>query len=116
MSLFTTPFGRERPFKSILGSSATATLVTAGSNGGTVVGLRVYEAASSTGQTVTLDLYNGTSAYGLAYQALTAHQSFQAIIETLPVVLLAGETLRITPTSSTGVHVTGVIIDPPQRT
>jgi hypothetical protein len=115
MSLFSYPNGREAPFKFIL-PAATQTLYTAGDNGATVVALKIAEVALAT-PTVTLDVYNGTTAYEIAHlKAFTAKEIWEAIqLDSVPVVLLPGETLRATASAASQLHATGVVIEPDQR-
>lgn len=115
MSLFSYPIGRETPFKFILPNSVQV-LYTAGNNGATILALRIAEVASAT-PNVTLDIYNGTTAYILNYQRVfTAKESWEAIkTDGVPVVLLPGETLRATSSGNLQLHATGVAVDPPGR-
>lgn len=115
MSMFSYPIGRETPFKFILPNSVQV-LYTAGNNGATILALRIAEVAAAT-PTVTLDVYNGTTAYEIAHlRAFTAKEIWEAIkTDGVPVVLLPGETLRATSSGNLQLHVTGVAIEPPGR-
>lgn len=115
MSLFSYPIGRETGFKAILPASAQV-LYTAGNNGATILALRIAEVNGST-PTVTLDVYDGTTAYEIAHaRAFTAKEIWEAIkLDGVPVVLLPGEELRATASAASQLHVTGVAVDPPQR-
>ena len=115
MSLFSYPNGREAPIKDILPNSLR-TLYTAGNNGATIVALRIAEVAAAT-PTVTLDVYNGTTAYEVAHlRAFTAKEMWNAItLDGVPIVLLPGEVLRALASAANQLHVTGVVVEPDQR-
>lgn len=114
MSLFSYPIGREAPIKEILATTVATTIYTAGNNGATILALRITEATSATGQGVIVAHHDGTSSYATHRQALSANQTFEPVrLDSIPIVLAAGETLRITPTSVSAIHVTGVVIEPP---
>jgi hypothetical protein len=116
MSLFSYPIGREVPVKAILPGSLV-TLYTAGNNGASIVALRVAEVGNGT-PTITLDVYDGSTAYEVAHlRAFSAKEIWNAVtLDGVPIVLLPGDLLRATASAGDVLHVTGVAIEPPQRT
>ena len=116
MSLFSYPIGREAPISQKLTDDSYTTLVTAGDNGGTVLGLRVSEIAGST-PTIIIDVYDGTNSVvelcnGRAFTAREVWEPIRA--EGVPVVLLPGHSLRAKASTGNQLHCTGVHIEPPQ--
>lgn len=107
------PTGNERPFSSLMTTTAAVALVTAGDNGARVTLIRAAEIAGTSVTTLRLDVLNaaGTSSVQIrGAKALTAHEVYQDY----DVRLLRGEVLRATASTSTGVNITGLYVENPR--
>lgn len=116
MSLFSYPIGRETPIYKQLTDTSYTTLVTAESNGATVVSLSVNEVAGST-PTIILDV---TDADGNVVvrranlRPMAVRENWQAItLNGTPIVLQAGYSLRGKASAGNQIDIDGTYIDPP---
>ncbi len=117
MSLFSYPIGRETPIQRILDGTGAIDLVEAGSNGATVLALRIAE-VSNNATTITLGVYNASDVLVAKIcdtEAISAKEIWEPIrIDSVPVVLLGGYSLKATAANADRLHCTGVYIQPPQ--
>jgi hypothetical protein len=117
MSLFSYPTGREAPIKKILDGTGAIELANGGDNGIAVIGLRIANVTTNT-PTVTLDVYDGSTAYEIAHlRAFSSKETWSAVtLDGIPIILLPDEILRATASAANELHVTGAIVEPDQRT
>lgn len=117
MSLFSYPIGRESGLFKRLTDTSNTTIVTAGENGGTVLGLRASEINGST-PTLVLEVIDASSTVAAQIcnlRAFTAREVWEAArADGVPIVLPPGYSLRAKASAANQIDITGVYIEPPQ--
>ena len=106
MSVYQTQNGLLKQAAVILSGTSATAIVTATTTTGalTVEYIRCAEVAGST-PTLTIDLYDGSTAYKIRVKAMTAGEVYT---DTAPILLEPGWSLRVTAGSANQIHATAL--------
>lgn len=106
MSVYQTQNGLLKQAATVLSGTSATAIVTASTTTGalTVEYIRCAEVAGAT-PTLTIDIYDGSTAYKIRVKAMTAGEVY---IDNAPILLEPGWSLRVTAGAANQVHATAL--------